>query len=280
MRPWVLALASLAAAGEPLDEEMAAKDTAIAKRIAAALPSGETKIEDFVRKLAPDDTDEDREIGFGARRLRLALFGGYTTARVTVIAWNGRVGPVEIRYDDVDPEDWSQLRDRIAPAYKGRDPAVSDTSLRVGVGHRADPAGFREARAKTLGPPLGIDPDPSLEKAYVLLWSPFSDLVYGTMYGEDGGPPPGREALETLVAHDRGEALLDDVLRGPNPEGRLYAAEGLLRLERKGKKLGEDVRKNIEWVRKSDVGIQVCRGCEVSCERAAAPLAETLEELR
>lgn len=274
----MFALASLASAGDSLDEDWVAQDVAVARRIVAALPAGETRLADFLKKLAASSTDEDRGIGFGARRLRLALYGGYTTTWVTVISWNDGVGPLEVFCHEGNADLWSVLEDKIAAEYKGREPVIEETGLRVRIGHQADPAGFRDERSKVLGPPMKIDPHPDVAEAYFLLWSPFSDLAYGSMQGEGGDKPEGRLAMEKLLAHEQGASLLGDVLRGPNPEGRLYAAEGLLRLERRGGKLGEQIRKNIDWVRKSDVKIHACRGCEMSWEPAATPLEEMLKD--
>ncbi|HEX5137192.1 MAG TPA: hypothetical protein VFY93_09480 [Planctomycetota bacterium] len=273
---WTLAFALLAGAEGVVNEEWAAKDVEAARRIAGAL--GETEISKFLEKLKASDAEEDRDIGFLARRLRLAVYGGHTTTWVTVVSWKDAVGPVEVRCHEGDAETWAALRDRIKAEYKGFDPEVGDAGLRVRVGARAGPDGFREGRNEVLGPPLGIDPHPALSDAYLLLWSPTSDLVYGWMYGEDGAPPPGRDAVEKILAHEHGRALLEDILRGPNPEGRLYAAEALLRLEKKGGKLGEQEKRDIEWVRKSSVKIHVARGCEVSWEPAEAPLKEMLED--
>jgi hypothetical protein len=272
----LLFFAALAGADGPVREDWAVKDVEAARRVAGAL--GETKLTEFLKKLRASSTEEDRDIGFLARRLRLAVHGGHTTTWVTVLSWKGGVGPIEIDCHDGDAETWAALRDRIKAEYKGRDPEVGDTGLRVRVGARAGPDGFLKERNKVLGPALGIDPDPALADAYLLLWSPTSDLVCGWMYGEDGAPPPGRDAVERILAHERGRALLEDVLRGPNPEGRLYAAEALLRLEKKGGTLGEQEKKDIEWVRKSSVKIHVARGCLVSWEPAAKPLEEMLED--
>ncbi len=275
---WMLALAPFASAGDSLNEDWVAKDVAVAQRIVAALPAGETKLDDFLKKLAASSTDEDRGIGFGARRLRLALYGGHTTTWVTVIAWNGRVGPLEVFCYDGDAGTWAELREEIAGQYEGREPAIEETGLRVRIGKPGDPEGFRDERRKILGDALKIEPAAALEDAYVLLWSPLCDLAYGSMQGEGGDKPEGRVALEKLLAHEQGANLLEDLLRGPNPEGRLYAAEGLLRLEKKGRTLGEQERNNIDWVRKSDVKIHACRGCEMSWEPAALPLEEMLKE--
>jgi hypothetical protein len=274
---WTLVLASLAHAGDDaLREDWVGLDIGAARRVVGAL--SETKLPKFLEKLGSASTEEDRDIGFGARRLRLAVYGGYTTTWITVVSFDGGVGPLEIDCHEGDTEVWAALRDRIKAEYKGQEPEMGDRGLRLRVGARADPEGFRKERNKVLGPPLAIDPHPSLEKAYLLLWSPTSDLVYGWMHGEGGDPPEGRDAVERILAHEQGESLLDDILRGPNPEGRLYAAEALLRLEKKGRRLGEQVRKDIEWVRKSDVKVHVARGCEVSWEAAAIPLKEMLED--
>lgn len=264
---WMFALASLATAG---DEDT---DVAVATRVAAALPAGEMTVAEFLRKLAPARTDEDRGIGFGARRLRLWLDGSSATTVVTVIAWKDHVGLLEVRCDTDDKD----LRDRIAAAYKGREPALDEKGLSVTIENASSREGSLERR-KVLGDALKIDPADELSKAYLLLRSPFADLVYGKMYGEDGGPPEARTALEQILAHAQGANLLDDILRGPNPEGRLYAAEGLLRLERKGKRLDEQTKKNIDWIRKSDVKIHVCDGCEVSWEPAAKALEAMLKD--
>lgn len=274
----IFALASFASAGDLVDEDWAAKDVAVARRIVAALPAGETNIDDFLKKLDASSTDEDRGIGFGARRLRLALYGGHTTTWVTVIAWNDRVGPIEVFCCEGDAEVWAELRERIAAEYKGREPAIGEKGLRVRVGKAWEPEGFQDERGKILGAHLLIDPADDVAEAYLLLLSPFSDLAYGSMQGEGGDKPDGRLAMEKILAHEQGASLLEDALRGPNPEGRLYAAEGLLRLERKGRKLGEQARKDIEWVRKSDVKIHACRGCEMSWEPAAMPLEEMLKD--
>lgn len=272
----VCVLLSLARAEDPPREDWVTKDVEAARRVAGTL--SETKLPQFLEKLGSASREEDRDIGFGARRLRLAVYGGYTTTWITVVSWQGGVGPLEVHCYEGDREVWAKVRDRIRDEYKDREPEVGDVGLRVWVGRRADPRGFGEERSKTLGPPLAVDPHPALEQGYLLLWSPTSDLAYGWMQGEGGDPPDGRVAVEKILAHEDGPPLLSDILRGPNPEGRLYAAEALLRLEKKGKKLDERVKGSIDWVRKSTVKIRVARGCELSSEPAAAALEEMLKD--
>jgi len=274
----LLLLAAFAAAQDPLDADSVARDAAVAKRTAEALASGSLPVGEVLKKLAPCHTDENRDIGFGARRVRLTLDGAYTETHVVFLVWKGRAGPVEVVCRADDPEIWAGLRGSIGNAYAPLKPEPGEQGLVVHLGARAGPEGFRAARSEMLGGPLGIDPHPDLAEAYLWLWSPFSEVRYGLSEGEDGGPPPGRAAIEKILAHEDGEGLLEDLLCGPNPESRVYAAEALLRLEKKGRKLPDRVRRAVEWVRNSDVKIHVSYGCELTSQRAKKALAAMLEE--
>jgi len=277
MRLTLLALlAVVAAAQDTLDKDWIAKDIAIARRVAEALPPGEAPVAEVVKRLEPNETEEDRDIGFGARRLRLAFYGGYTETRITIVVWKDRAEPVDLTCETDRPETWAEVRDGVESAYRPLDPKSGPRGLQVRIGHQAGPDGFREARTKALGPPLGVDPHPDLAKEYLWLWSPFSDVTYGTTAGFAGEPLRGRTAIEKILAHRHGKPLLEDLLACPNPESRVYAAEAWLRLERKGEKLAERVRKGIAWVRESDVEIHVARGCVMSWEPAQGILTEIL----
>jgi len=271
---------SVAHAEDALDPGMVAQDVAIAKRVAAALPADDAPLASFLKALAPCRTDENRDIGFGARLIRVALDGQYAGTSIAAIVWKDHVGPIEVVCRADDEETWAKLKDAVAKPYASRQPDVRTQELRVQVGHRAGPDAFRKARSAVLGGPLGIEPHPDLAETYAWLWSPFTDLRYGACEGEDGDAPDGRIAIEKIVAHERGAALLEDLLVCPNPESRVYAAEWLLRLERKGRALPDRVRRAIEAVRDSDVKIQVCNGCLLSAEPAKEMLAEMLADAK
>lgn len=269
-------LAALAAAGEEPGREDAARDLEVARRIAAALPVGDVALVDFLRKLEPSETREDRNIGFGARRVRVAIHGEHTTTEVTVLAFKDRVGPLQVLCRG-DEAVWETLGPEVAKAYGRKAALVDRKGLSLRIGSPADPAGFCDARKEVLGPRLKEDPHPDLEDAYYYLWSPLHDVVYGWQQGDGGEEPEGRKAIEKILAHESGQPLLLDLLRCPNPESRLYAAEALLRMERKGATLPEEVRRAIDWVSRSDVPIQVCEGCEISWKRATDALKAVMK---
>jgi hypothetical protein len=123
-----------------------------------------------------------------------------------------------------------------------------------------------------------MEPHPDLAKDYFWMWSPLSEVVYGAFCGEGGDPPPGRVALRKIVAHRNGRPVLLDLLRCPNPGARAYAAEGLLRLAKKGVALDADTKRAIDWVRTKDVATEICLGCEFLRARAGEHMDGCLED--
>ena len=112
--------------------------------------------------------------------------------------------------------------------------------------------------------------------AYRILSSPLSQLVFGTVCYESGIPPLGRTELEAILGHERPDMVLGNIVRGPNPEGRVYASEGLLRLARQGTTLSGETKRAIRWVYRSQTGIQVCDGCFVSLALPKEALSEDI----
>ncbi|MGQ0613094.1 MAG: hypothetical protein ACT4PV_05080 [Planctomycetaceae bacterium] len=271
----LLAMALAARAGDEINAAWLASDLAVAKRVAALLPPGERTTAAFRDALEPFDVREDRDIGFGARRAHLALYGGYTTTWITFVSHGDTIGPVRVDVTGGPPE----VRTRIAAAWGKLAPKEVPQGFVYECGEPAGPVAFSEARAKALGGPLKMEPHPDLVKDYALLWSPVSLLLYGTMCGDGGDPPPGREALERILAHPRKLPVLLDLLRGPNPEGRVYALEGLERLRKGGVEIDAAREATIKAVRELAVRIQCCAGCILYDEQAEKALADRMEEL-
>ncbi len=270
----LLAIALGARAGEEALGEWLSLDLAVAKRVAAVLPPGGRATAAFRRALAPFDAREDRDIGFGARRMRLALYGGHTTTWITFVSHGDAIGPVRVEVTGGPPE----VRARIAEAWGALAPKTVPQGFLYACGKPADPDAFAKARSKALGGPLALEPHPDLAEDYALLWSPVSLLIYGTMFGEGGDPPPGREALERIVTHEHRLPVLEDLLRGPNPEGRLYALEGLERLRKNGTELDAATLAAMKAVRALAVQIQCCSGCHSYDAQAKKALADREEE--
>ena len=102
---------------------------------------------------------------------------------------------------------------------------------------------------------------------YELLLSPLNILDFGEICYESAVKPNGRIASDKLMDNNKTD-LLNNILRGYNPEGRLYAMQALLILANKKKyTLGKSDVDVINKILKQKIDIKICNGCMVSKEK-------------
>lgn len=124
---------------------------------------------------------------------------------------------------------------------------------------------FTTRLADSLGAVVQVTIPDSLKDAYDLLLNPLNDLMYGDMCGYGGAPPDGRIAIERLKRSQRYD-LIENVLRGGNPEGRIYALEAILERGEADLALVERNRSSIIQVMSLPFDISICEGCFISCQ--------------
>lgn len=269
-------VASGSAADDAIHEDWITRDVQVVERVAAAVPLRRTAVDELLKMLQPDSREKDQDIGFGLRRVRAALYGGYTTAWITIVGCDGRVESISVHSSHVGPAVWGRLREPLAQGWEARGGHLGDG---VFDGEFHEP-GIAEKcsrrRVAQLGTAVSIEPDAEVADAYRILSSPLSQLVFGTVCYESGHPPLGRTELETILGHESPDMALGNIVRGPNPEGRVYAAEGLLRLVQQGTTLSGETKRAIRWVYRSQTAIQVCDGCFGSVALPKTALSEHL----
>ena len=113
---------------------------------------------------------------------------------------------------------------------------------------------YRYELGGTLGSFKAITAPGELAADYKLLTDPFENSRISFVACDDG--KPAIDALEDAKRID----LIENVLRGYNPGGRIYAAISLLRMQRKGRKLRLDVRQAIQKIVDSDASVTTCWG--------------------
>lgn len=92
----------------------------------------------------------------------------------------------------------------------------------------------------------------ALAAAYERLFFPYDELLIGWNCGWTRKPAPGRTEIEQLVRAGRFD-LIENILRGGNPEGRVYAAQVLDQRE-----LTPDVRSLVDAVFASPLRVRHC----------------------
>lgn len=205
-----------------------------------------------------------RDAGFGAHHIGFSLWLGTSSVEVEVVTasdptWQPTpvlaVRALHARLDD--PHVGAAERAQILAAWGPN--ARSDASTVVYVWRdEAGLAALAERRAAQLGAPPSAEVPADLQGPYARLTSPFGESSVGVSEGIDGAHPEGVTDVAALLRAGRID-LLRRVLRGPNPEGRIYAAWALRRAQ--GEPLSPADAETISRVRASKHHVNVAEGC-------------------
>jgi hypothetical protein len=223
----------------------------------------------------------DADLGFGYTRLSAGISFGTFHVPTKVILENGN--PLWLKFDielnryretnpkevDILLSNWGDL----GSSYKddqGREHITYEVFKKGGFKQ------WDEILAQELGAQIPIKVSDSVKSQYEFLMSPFERLVYGESCGVDPIPPKGYSETQVLVSQNE-DNLLRNVLRGPNPEGRIYAAFALIDLDEKKKILSEKDISTIKKVLNSKISVSKCRRCEMRKKSVSEVLTQESE---
>jgi hypothetical protein len=249
-------------------------DDGLYHRVVGFLESNRLSV-DAIAGFGKDDTAFEtgpRDLGFGASLLRRAQFAGTATVNVDAIVFDERVARLDVQVSWSSAETFALARPRYL-AILGLRLQLDDGERRARTVQQHDEvtvAALHAARARALGAVPVRDVPAPLQSAYAGLTTLGNAHVVGDRCGYVGSPAAG--SLETrALAGARRADLLADVLRGPNPEARVYAARALL--AGFGDTLEPADRAAINIVRDLAIPILACSGC-THWDTVAAKLIE------
>jgi hypothetical protein len=224
---------------------------------------------------------EEEEIGFGATHVEMARGFGYASIHVEAIMFRDELALYEITLDG-SSDTWKRLRDQYAGAWAAAGgPAFEevDTQFVVKKVVGSVEAAFKAAVATELGPMRPVKVPESFREEYDNLVSPLSNPSISRGPVGYGGQPSGRlEALEALIADGKTD-VVENVLRGYSPGGRVHAAIALLSAKKCGLTLSSVTEETIRKVASLDAAVSTQSGCIVhSGRRAAAVIDEYVDE--
>lgn len=200
------------------------------------------------------------DLGFDQLRISVTLPGGYSSCKFQIILYYEDIQELEVTcsWSNATPEGVDAvLRNSLGPGFliSRKDRQIEGRAHFVFPRMKAQAA---ERLSNELGPMIQAKVPEDLEDAFEMLMSPYVEHTVGLECGYGAHPPLARLAASKLVNAERVD-LLRNVLHGPNPESRVYAAWGLTRLEA----LTESDRKTVEKLRHIDIRLQACYGCMV-----------------
>ena len=233
--------------------------------LASPAPLTTQRIRDI---LGVGDDGEEEDLGFGGSSFDIAKGHGYTALYVEGFAFRGTIGfyKVGIRSSS---ESWPRIREHIIDLWKenhGPDFNESDTGLVHAETNDSVFRSYKSAVSAELGEMKRAEIPDELKESFDYLTSPNGNRAIGDTNGE--------VAIDALVQAKRVD-LIENVLRGFNPSGRVYAALALLKLSKKNELvLSPDTISTIAKVSNLDIAISTVRGCLVSSQTAKEILSE------
>ena len=235
--------------------------------LASPAPLTTQKIMDILG--VPDKDDAEEDLGFGAIRFNAMSGHGYTSLSVEAFVFRGTIGFYKLELHS-SPERWTRIRERMIELWQQNN-GPSFEERESGIIHiQRDDSVLRKYQA-AVSAELG-EMKPAVIPAE--LQKPFDALIQPIGINSVGDSD-GEKAIAALVNAERFD-LVENVLRGFNPNGRIYAARELLKVQREGRLvLSSDTVAAIAKIRNLDLQIRTVSGCIVNLTHAKEILDDT-----
>jgi hypothetical protein len=255
-----------------------AKDFRAVELIPNLLLADHQTLETIRATLGENTSVEEEDLGFGARRVGFSKANGYTLLSVNLFTLNQTIEDYNITVRG-NSDTWPQIRSYIIDAWtKNGGPEFKESASGLSYRRPVDPefAAYKKAVALELGEMRAAMAPAALKDDYEYLISPRENSVVGYGgCGYGGMTPAGKQAIDALMKAHRID-LVENVLKGYNPGGRVYAAIALLEMGKQGLPLSDEARTTIEKIKGLDIKIETCSGC-IGFHRTAKEILESPE---
>ena len=254
---------SFAQGEKPLEAAWLAQDVKAIHLLAQLLPIENQSLESVKRLWGKAANVEQEDLGFGAQRIHFTKASGYAQFYLDLLVFDDRIGYYEVGVRG-SAESWDRIRNVLMAAWK-QNSGTEYEERENGLSQRKSFDNVLQSYQSVVGAALGemkpVDVPASLKDDYEYLISPLhNSTVAKGECGFGGVVPKGRVAIDALVNAHRTE-LIENVLRGYNPGGRVYAALALLEMQKQGKWLSSDVQNTIHKLGQLEIKITTCSGC-------------------
>lgn len=274
---------------EPLREDWLSEDIENLKLISTLLPIENQSLEKLAQTLEQKVFANNQEIklidasdnyGFGYKHFNYRKGGGYCYLAVEGFVFENKYAYYNFGVD-CSSDKWKYIRSKIIDGWlKNGGTKFEETKDGIFIERKFDEVfqGYKNAVNKKLGEMKSVNIPTNLSEYYNYLTSPMINSVVGSGGCDYAGiTPQGKEAIDLFVKAKRID-LLENILRGYNPGGRVYALIALTKLKNKGKKLSAETLETMDKVLNLDIEIEICRGCVHYYHNTKEVLVKNLSE--
>lgn len=259
----LLSQATMLAQGKKkINPEWLAADIVAVQLIHQIMPLEQQSV-DHIKSVLNDDTIyNETDLGFGAKGFRITKKNGYTSLDIEGFSFDSEIGYYKISVIS-DRENWQKVRTEIIEAWKSQvGPNYKEAEygmMSVPIFNRVYKS-YQAAVGAELGEMQPAQVPLHLKTSYDYLTSLLNDSYVGKLCGYAGAPPAGKLAIDALVNAGRID-LIENVLRGYSPVGRIYAAIALLEMKERGFALSAQTQSTLDKVINLPILVSACSGC-------------------
>jgi hypothetical protein len=258
---------------EPINRTWLKIDKSNFINLMTVLKSENKSFEFYTETLENIHIRNNQDIGFGARRITAAQYGGYISNWIYICTFKGEVFycNVSISTSDADKMELLGRRDTVISnmleKYWTKKSFTQDSKSVKTYEYKFVNEDlylqYMNSTKSKLGEIPNLPIDSSLKEQYDILLFPFEKYDFGYFCYGAGYPPVGRIAIEKVTENN--PELLRHIIKGYSPEGRIYGIEAILKLAMDGKmELTPQDIASIKKVLSLDIPINRCQGCMVS----------------
>lgn len=188
-----------------------------------------------IRKLTGNVIVYSIQLGFGLQQYCDGISGGGVSVDINYVVFKEQLIKMAIKiygYDKIKKHIGADLQERYSKIFSGYCEYCGYYRYENDLNYEK----YKSFKKEIVGECKAAVIPQEYKKYYDCLYKVYDDCdpgasnVYGYSIGIPGAKPDGREAMEKLLKLND-KAVFISLLKGDNPTGRIYAAEGLLRLE-------------------------------------------------
>ncbi|MEQ1831161.1 MAG: hypothetical protein ABL921_34765, partial [Pirellula sp.] len=247
---------------EPLVAEWVQKDVDATKLVGQLVRERPIEPAAIARIINGRNYHELEDLGFGAGKIEESQGFGYSTIHLSALVFRGSIVRYRITFQSWSS--WPRIRAKILNASETNVPKpyteIAD-GLKIEINDGYALESYKKAVATELGEMEEIHVPPHLREDYEYLISPFVNSTVGVNgCGVAGMLPQGKESVDLLQKAEKRIELLENVLRGYNPGGRVFSLIALRQLRSRGIKFSRRTEVTMDKLLTSNLSIDACFG--------------------
>ena len=275
-----LPVSSLAQKKEKINQDWVQSDVENTRLISKIMPVEHQSVEDIATILGANTGIDVEDLGFGAKRINIGKGAGYTSLNLDIFTFNNTIAWYKMSvYGDF--KSYPKIGALMKTVWQENGgPAYQEDEYGIFCEQQFDSVfqAYKSAVAGQLGELQSVKIPSELNEYYQHLISPMVNSNIGEgVCGYGGGPIPGKTAIDVLVKANRID-LIENVLRGYNPGGRIYAVLALLKMEKAGIKLPPQTQVLLKKVLDLPVKLSTCSGCIIESGLTAKDIVRLFED--